>query len=1424
MTRPTHSIAILLIACLLFCLSLRADAQNHVLSLDGDGDYVEIGVYPDLVPETFTVEVWLNPLVLAASMPLARGKVGDFSYSFYQFGRTLRMAIQERHADQAFSAAEIRYSIRWPGTWFHASIVFDGTHLTAYFNGIQVGQAEFEGEVTKSDSPLLIGATPMFEQPEAFFRGLVDEVRIWSKARSQQEIRDTMARKLTGEEEGLVGYWNFEGQGAVVVDQTENGHDGVLIGDAHRIVQDLPQPARYAVLSGIVQDETGSPVMGAKVVLSKGRETSSATMDVENYTSSDGNYQLICTPEDISYDLYASQSTKGVVLEDLQLQPGVNYSLDLILTESVHIEGVISMFDGTPQVGVTVQAVRIPPEAGAPGVTMASALSDAEGKYRFANLKPGTYQVRCHTKEGYRYYQHTRDSDPATLPVAAGSHHASIDFRIAPFRKGSWREYTHLHGLADNQVYAMYESLDGSLWAATASGVSQYQATGFVTLTQEDGLAHNIVRDIHERPFGTFWFATEGGVSCYDGESFETFTIADGLVTNSVKDIYEDRNHHLWFACTDRSGYGYGWGWQRGGVTRYDGESFLSLTTTDGLACNEVTCIYQTSDGAMWFGTYGGGVSQYQAGMFTNYGPTDGLAGNLVNTIYEARDNVLWFGTESGVSRYDGQVFRNLTTADGLPHGWVSSITQSSDGAMWLGTYGGISRYDGETFVNYTSPTRLTGTTSLSIHEEAENVFWFGTGDGLYRYDSQSILTVTTQDGLPNDIIRVVHRDSEGNQWIGTGNGLCRFDELGMTAFTTQDGLTSNSVFSIHEDDTGDIWFGMSRGVTRYRDGKFSMTGNQDHVYLSLYRTTDGILWGGTHFGVYRMLEHGAEVTDILEGHGGSGVSPEKYAYVYDIGEDKGGTLLLATDNGIYSYGAGELSKFTTAEGLAGNAVKTLLKDSGSIWWFGTSSGLSRYDGQTFTNYHYRDGLASDRVTASYRASSGKLFLGTASGGVSIYDGEAWSSLDSRDGLPSENVLSLYEDRVAGEMWIGTDKGAARYRPSSQSPVIQIGLVTTNHGTFRTEPFPDIPARSRVTVAYSSIDFHTHPDKHQYRWRIPELDDDWRKPTKSSSADFVPQRPGVYTFEVQAINRDLNYSEPARVALTVVSPFYLRAAFLVPTVGGGSILVIVSIVLAVVAIRRRRQVHAYERYAAQELQDARQMQLSLMPEHAPVIDGAEIAGKCVTANTVGGDFFAYLPGIHYQQIGLVIADVSGKAMRGAMNAVLADGILSMAVQAQDNPTPASIMSEVNTALSFRMESDMNVTMVIGLLDTQAMTLALANAAHHAHPLLVRDGEVQALKSRGLPLGMKAGVQYQEETFGLQSGDILVLMTDGIIEAHDTVGWLYGDSGRLERVMTGFASDMSAEAMVDALIQDAIDYGAGEREDDMTAIVARIREQ
>ena len=156
-------------------------------------------------------------------------------------------------------------------------------------------------------------------------------------------------------------------------------------------------------------------------------------------------------------------------------------------------------------------------------------------------------------------------------------------------------------------------------------------------------------------------------------------------------------------------------------------------------------------------------------------------------------------------------------------------------------------------------------------------------------------------------------------------------------------------------------------------------------------------------------------------------------------------------------------------------------------------------------------------------------------------------------------------------------------------------------------------------------------------------------------------------------------------------------------------------------------------------------------------------------------------------------------MKGAMNAVMTDGILHSVAQAYETLSGAKLLAGLNNTLTGRLEDQMNVTMVIWLINGVAKKLTLANAGHHAHPLLVRDGTVEPLLAKGMPLGMMAGISYPEIAFELQSGDVLVFMTDGIIEAKDREGTEYQDTDRLQQVIAQFTADTSAEAMVSALI-------------------------
>ena len=159
-----------------------------------------------------------------------------------------------------------------------------------------------------------------------------------------------------------------------------------------------------------------------------------------------------------------------------------------------------------------------------------------------------------------------------------------------------------------------------------------------------------------------------------------------------------------------------------------------------------------------------------------------------------------------------------------------------------------------------------------------------------------------------------------------------------------------------------------------------------------------------------------------------------------------------------------------------------------------------------------------------------------------------------------------------------------------------------------------------------------------------------------------------------------------------------------------------------------------------ELADANQMQMSLLPKSAPEIEGLQIAGSSVATKEVGGDFFDYLISEDNRQISIAVGDVSGKGLRGAMNAVMASGILRIYAEQENNTS--SVMSSINKALCQSMEQDMNVTMVIARFYHAKKQMTLANAGQHAYPLLIRNNSIEPVKAKGMALGMIPNIPYK----------------------------------------------------------------------------------
>ena len=302
---------------------------------------------------------------------------------------------------------------------------------------------------------------------------------------------------------------------------------------------------------------------------------------------------------------------------------------------------------------------------------------------------------------------------------------------------------------------------------------------------------------------------------------------------------------------------------------------------------------------------------------------------------------------------------------------------------------------------------------------------------------------------------------------------------------------------------------------------------------------------------------------------------------------------------------------------------------------------------------------------------------------------------------------------------------------------------------------------------------------------------------------------------VKAVDMDLNHSDPVSLPIEILPPpFHRTGMFLLilSIVGGGSLLIAIFL-----SVHRLRTSHAERLRLQNELEDARQMQTRLLPVSAPRIEGFDIAGFSRPAREVGGDFFDYLS-LGDSKTGIALADASGKGLRGAMNAVLANGMLHEASKVE--VSCGRILSSLNAALYPRIEKRMFTALSLAILNQDDGGMNWSSAAQPA-PLLKRNGEVSELEGDGgLPLGMTPELTYSEHYFKLKSGDIMLLYTDGIIEAENASGEIYGLE-RLKGFLSKIDPTMIADEIIQAILGDVTGFTDGaEQYDDMTMVAVR----
>lgn len=318
--------------------------------------------------------------------------------------------------------------------------------------------------------------------------------------------------------------------------------------------------------------------------------------------------------------------------------------------------------------------------------------------------------------------------------------------RANAFQALDERSFNNADQQISDYIREVFQDAEGNLWLGTnGDGVARYDGQSLDYFSTEEGFGGIAVRGIVQDDSGSIWFATDAGVTRYTDNRFTNYTEADGLRDSDAWCIFLDRTDTVWAGTM-------------GGVARFDGEKFVPFDVPRAAVENDesrftptlVWSMLEDAAGNLWFATDGEGVRKYDGKTFTTYTTADGLAGNNVRSMYQDHRGDIWFGSTAGLTRFDGTAFEVFDEADGVPEGWVWTFGEDERGDLWISVLRtGLVRYDGESFRTYGLTSGLGRSHVQSIYKDQAGNLWLGCSGGLSRYDGEAFINVTKNGPWP---------------------------------------------------------------------------------------------------------------------------------------------------------------------------------------------------------------------------------------------------------------------------------------------------------------------------------------------------------------------------------------------------------------------------------------------------------------------------------------------------------------------------------------------------------------------------------------------------------------------------------------------------------------------------------------------------
>lgn len=800
------------------------------------------------------------------------------------------------------------------------------------------------------------------------------------------------------------------------------------------------------------------------------------------------------------------------------------------------------------------------------------------------------------------------------------------------------------NGLSQNTVNAILQDKQGFMWFGTKDGLNRYDGLTFRKFKHDErnarSIGNNFITALYEDGNGNIWIGTDVGIYIYYPEKdtfrhFAEMSLEITQIEHTVTAISGDDKGCVWIAVESQGLFCYDL--EKGELRNYTLKDFSFLSTN-------VQSLVFDNNGTLWMGCYGDGLFYSKDRLKTLHpylSPVDNkeaYANDVVTTLVKGTYNCLYIGSlKSGVKELNltSNKLHDLLLSDenGEPV-YCRELLVASDNELWVGGESGLYIYNLRVgkYVHLRSsnndPYSLSDNAVYSLCKDREGGIWIGSYFGganyyprLYTYFEKHY-PKDTGNGLHGKRVREFCQDKQGTLWIGTEDGgLNRFNPKTKTfSFFTP----SNAFTNVHGlCAIGDyLWVGtFSKGVKVIdtRTGAIVKTYQKtdsprslnDNSVFSIYQTTTGDVYLGTIFGLLRYNKLSDDFDRIPELNG---------KFVYDIKEDSGGNLWLATyANGAYCYKVNEkkwtnyLHDESKPKSLPYDKILSIFEDSHRQIWLTTQGGgfcLFHPETETFTSYNSGNGLPNDVVYQIVEDKDGLLWLTTNNGLVCFHPTtKAIKVYTTANGLLGDqfNYRSSFEAED-GTIYLGSIDGFIAFNPKNFSENKSLpSIVITDFLLFGEEVNADAPGspleksitfsdqlilqsnQNSFSFRVAALDFQA-PKMNRIMYKLDGFDEDWLTIGESPIVTYANLRYGNYTFRVKVSNSDGVWNEKeVSLKVHIRPPFYLSIwAYCIYAV-----LIIGCSVCAVLYVKQRsnskhhRQMEIFEQEKEREVYHAK---------------------------------------------------------------------------------------------------------------------------------------------------------------------------------------------------------------------------------------------